>query len=837
MKNKYIYSALALALTLTGCDYNDKYFDGLEDLSSVTQIVKKDYVLTEADYNAIASNSTNINIAKASDASAQLANLKTSFKFNEIITAEKYIPAFLAAKYIGADNGSAIHVTFNQSVAAPDYLSDVEQAKLYTLSEDDYKQAWPKGEAVYFTSAKPAANFLPSILKNKINGAVEGDYAIATYLYSKTEPSVTPEEGETFVTVTDVVNGENGAYNVKATVVATYARGFLISDGKSYVLVYLNATPNVAIGDAVVVKGTTTTYGGFKQFPADSEITRVAGSESYKVPTYAAMDAAKMDAYLTSASITPVSYTGKLTISGSYYNVAIEGATTAVGSIQYPAPGVVDPALNGKEVTVYGYTVGVSSKKFVNTMAMSVVEAGSTRNTIAEAVLGAVGDYAVQGAVLATYARGFLLGDGANSILVYKSDTGVVPGDIVSVKGTTSKYGGLSQFSNKAEVNKLGTATIKLPTPYAISATEMDEYIASPYVRYITYSGKLTVSGSYFNVAIKGATTAVGSLQYVNADQVEAITALNGKDIVVTGYAVGASGSKYVNTMITSVVEATAAASVNLLHLATRAGSEVSTESHYAIYKYVSGSWVIDSNVAVVDVPDYTEMGQKYPNFSSTANPDNYLPAFMRKAFPYAQEGDVKAVAYNYYTTKTSVRADEYIYSNGAWTKNNYVQTVTKQFVLSNNAWKYDPSLSIVLPYGKGQALSTKYYQAITDWVIENHPEYVTSYKNNDYYYGGSAYQNDFDFRPSAWKNQNADAYGSMSDSDLVNLMWQRLPEAWTRALATLHADLEPIEGIDVTVTINFVVYDGSANTEYTIKYKVIGKGQFEYVENSLQKV
>lgn len=110
-----------------------------------------------------------------------------------------------------------------------------------------------------------------------------------------------------------------------------------------------------------------------------------------------------------------------------------------------------------------------------------------------------------------------------------------------------------------------------------------------------------------------------------------------------------------------------------------------------------------------------------------------------------------------------------------------------------------------------------------------------TSYGNNDYYYGGSAYQNNFDFRVSAWQGQGT--YDGMSSDEITALMWERLPEAFPHALEVLYADAAPADnGVDVIYTINFGIYDGSSTTTYTIQYKVIGKGKFEYVEDSLQK-
>jgi len=66
--------------------------------------------------------------------------------------------------------------------------------------------------------------------------------------------------------------------------------------------------------------------------------------------------------------------------------------------------------------------------------------------------------------------------------------------------------------------------------------------------------------------------------------------------------------------------------------------------------------------------------------------------------------------------------------------------------------------------------------------------------------------------------------------------MWERLPEAFPHALEALYPNAAPVEGMDVTYTINFGIYDGSTVT-YTIQYKVVGQGQFEYVENSLQRI
>ena len=55
--------------------------------------------------------------------------------------------------------------------------------------------------------------------------------------------------------------------------------------------------------------------------------------------------------------------------------MTVDGAETAVGSIAYPAEGLVDPSLDGQKIVVTGYAIGFSGSKYVNTMALSVTAA------------------------------------------------------------------------------------------------------------------------------------------------------------------------------------------------------------------------------------------------------------------------------------------------------------------------------------------------------------------------------------------------------------------------------------------------------------------------------
>ncbi len=176
----------------------------------------------------------------------------------------------------------------------------------------------------------------------------------------------------------------------------------------------------------------------------------------------------------------------------------------------------------------------------------------ATISEIAEA-----GKYKVEGAtILASYARGYLVGDATGKMLAYLGvDHGLslVAGDVVTIEGSVSEYGGFFQFVAGSTLTKTGTAEVNHGEAEVMDGAAMDAYVTAPAIKYVSYTGKLAVSGDYFNVNIEGAATAMGSLQY--PIEAEAISALNGKNITVTGYAIGVSGGRYVNTMVISVEE------------------------------------------------------------------------------------------------------------------------------------------------------------------------------------------------------------------------------------------------------------------------------------------
>lgn len=269
-----------------------------------------------------------------------------------------------------------------------------------------------------------------------------------------------------------------------------------------------------------------------------------------------------------------------------------------------------------------------------------------------------------------------------------------------------------------------------------------------------------------------------------------------------------------------------------------------------ALYAFNGSTWApyTAKTVLTLQKSDFASMGSNYDNFSASMSADHYLPIFLAGKYPYASEGTTVIVAYKYFAnSETSVAADEYVFQSGSWVKNTAMEVVTDQFVKNNGVWVYDPSVVIALSPIRNDATIMAYYQAAVDWVWENvdvpagctnkGEGYVTSYGNNDYYSGCSAYYNNVDIRPAKAREQIASAYEGMTDEEVTALMEQRLIEVMGHALEALHPDAAPIDGMDVTFTIKVPIYRGTNVTECTHQmiFKVVGPGQFEYVPDSFQ--
>lgn len=228
----------------------------------------------------------------------------------------------------------------------------------------------------------------------------------------------------------------------------------------------------------------------------------------------------------------------------------------------------------GDTITVYG-VIGKYNSAQMKNGTMTALTPGTTdptpnekptTSTIATILASEAGSYAAEGTIIAINANGYLLQDATGIILVYHGfgwECNFVVGDKVLVSGTTSVYGGATQFGNGCTDEKTGTGTVSHGDPKALTPAECDAYKTATTVTpaYVTVTGTLSVTansknnGYYYNLTIDGATIK-GSLSYPTAAQHTALEALNGKQVKVTGYVTGtASQGAFFNILVTAFEE------------------------------------------------------------------------------------------------------------------------------------------------------------------------------------------------------------------------------------------------------------------------------------------
>jgi len=192
---------------------------------------------------------------------------------------------------------------------------------------------------------------------------------------------------------------------------------------------------------------------------------------------------------------------------------------------------------------------------YIKTLNVSFDKAAEVpTQTLAEALELADGDAVNTEEVLvvAAASTGCLLYQGGSYLFVYNSTAAV--GDKVTVSGTMATYGGMRQVSSATITVVSSGNTVTHPDVKDITSG-FDSYSSST-VEYVKMTGTLSISNSrYYNVAVTGASNYTGSfLKPLDAD-LDAVTALNGKVVDVTGYYVYFSSGKYVYLIMTAIEE------------------------------------------------------------------------------------------------------------------------------------------------------------------------------------------------------------------------------------------------------------------------------------------
>ena len=281
--------------------------------------------------------------------------------------------------------------------------------------------------------------------------------------------------------ISEVLSSPSGtAAIVTGTVAATYQRGFVITDGADYLLVYDGTKCAAKEKDNVKVSGTTSEYGGLIQL-ASPEVTVVSSGNALTLPSPKVLDAAAFDAY-SSSKIEYISYEGTLSVSGNYVNVEVAGATKHTGSLAYINDSFNAKSFDGAVVKVTGFYVGLASNnKYVNTMVTDLVPGTSDYLTVSTTTLSAAAD--------ATTATFDVKANVAWTITSDNSAYTVEPASGDKNATVTVKFA-----ANTAETDKVVKLTVSTTADVATKS----------YTVVLTHKGKNSASGSEITLEIAG---------------------------------------------------------------------------------------------------------------------------------------------------------------------------------------------------------------------------------------------------------------------------------------------------------------------------------------------
>lgn len=384
--------------------------------------------------------------------------------------------------------------------------SNTANSKGYKYGEytDDIQGEWVKVEHTFKLEADTRVALLimmPQKSQKTTASLIVDDASLTTEDGGIIEGGGTGEEPE-YQKMT-VAEAQAAAANtpviVEGTVMAVNGNSAVIGDETGYIFCYKTNTytdnAEMAVGDKTSVEGKLSAYGGFNQIN-DSKATKLGTMEfSYPDPTI--MSGADLDSWITEPEIDYIQVRGVLAISGNYYNVNVDGATTAIGSIVYPSDALKEQLSNGSTYDLTGFAMYVSGSKYVNIVVTEAKLVGQevekkdiantpeTAYTVAEAhaiILDTDNDLSqtvyVKGKVSRVQsvknnnAIYFISDDGTETdeLEIYQgygiggediaSDDYLKAGDEVIVYGTLTDYNGTHEFNKGSKIYSLNGVTV-----------------------------------------------------------------------------------------------------------------------------------------------------------------------------------------------------------------------------------------------------------------------------------------------------------------------------------------------------------------------------------------
>lgn len=146
--------------------------------------------------------------------------------------------------------------------------------------------------------------------------------------------------------------------------------------------------------------------------------------------------------------------------------------------------------------------------------------------------------------------------------------------------------------------------------------------------------------------------------------------------------------------------------------------TSVSITEKTEMFAYTNGSW---NHPLTLAKEDYTEMGLSYPDFSNKDDAYYKIPIFLKSHYPYAEEGDFMAVAYDLYESGSGVSTKyaNFEYDGNTWNVIPSVISSSLQFGNENGTWVPDNTIRY--------SLTNADYEMIGAHFADTYPAPATS--------------------------------------------------------------------------------------------------------------
>lgn len=649
MKKILLLSTVALASLASCSDYEDQFNlpSQLTDVKNGTSLV-----LGGSDYSAIANLSANKELALSLDPEGKtyadaLAKLGDQKYFDNMITAEQFLPAYIANKFPQVDMGSRIRVTYNSYCGMSQYLSDFANLKSeYTLTKSDYKSVWGEvSTAKYLTPA--TISKMNDVLSAAYPKAAAGDMAVVNYAYSEFEPAAGGAEIPNVYQKVTSFDAEGGNYVIAA----------LADDGKYYPFGKLNAGKTegymyptaIAVGENDVIS----TDDG------ESQVVAIEKSDAgYKLKNKDGQYIGMKDGFGGF----------KVDLASSDNGTDWTITPNADGTFS------IKNTLTSKTVKLNLYKTSYSYGSYADTKHTYMnepMDKESKRFTMQNILLPEGSNYVWKHDAERKYYKASSFIGGKN----YASESWLVSDEIdfTNANKPVMNFDVAMNYLN--EGNFTDHFALKVSEDYA------DDVTTAKWTDLAFDNSGLGTSWTFKNIsgldlsAYKGKKIHI-AFQYKGTDACAPTAEIRNLKIIEPNYW---DVCLFKETPENEISTAS-------LSRASRAAGDANTTGLY-VYDGTAKAWKAYSvkddaaEVVVLQPEDYAQVGAEF-----IAKPILYLPTILQNKLPFANAGQKAVVIYN--KAKETPAAVEYTYSKEGWAASKEYKTQTSVFLLTENGYE-----------------------------------------------------------------------------------------------------------------------------------------------------